>query len=381
MSMGNPFKTPEAINQSLAGPVMPGMSPLSRSIPGYSPFSNKMAQMGGFNDILSQDKLKDLSSADLDAYKKNISTAKGQGMSDLLYALGGVIRGDNTAVDTVNQRKTTREQNKIAELDRIRKEEDRQRKLNKETETEKLQKEMADKFASGDIEGAMAVGLKMGDGSSVQNMYNMERDRREKLEPTITEDGLVRTYNPTTGEYDFSVNQSLLDANKIVSDNTPLSTTVPSSLVDDELKDFTAMDDLDFQIADANKFLGNLDEGMLEFGVGESVQDFFGQFTPSGLMSDESQTKLDNKNDYNRFINETRDAFLKMETGTKTDDDAARALKRLETANNPESVRDLLVELEALAKQQKINKQKNINRRREAAGVVPKEFIDYQLNE
>ena len=90
------------------------------------------------------------------------------------------------------------------------------------------------------------------------------------------------------------------------------------------------MDSLDFQVADADKFLQNLDDGMLEFGIDEDVQDFFGQMTPSFMMSEESQTKLDNKNDYARFINETRDAFLSMETGTKTDDDARRALKRLQ---------------------------------------------------
>ena len=337
--------------------------------------------MGGLADVLNQQQIDALNADDLAAYQDKFKTAKGQGMSDFLYALGGVIRGDNTAVDTVNQRRDTRKKNQIAELDRQQKQEDRERKLKKESERELLQNQMAEAFQAGDLEKAMGFGIQLGDQATLQNLYKFEQQKQDRLEPVITEDGLVRTYDPETGEYSFSTNQSLLDAQRTIAANKPLASTVPSSLIDDELKDFTAMDSLDFQVADADKFLQNLDDGMLEFGIDEDVQDFFGQMTPSFMMSEESQTKLDNKNDYARFINETRDAFLSMETGTKTDDDARRALKRLETANNPESVRSLLEELKELAQQQKINKQKNINRRREAAGVVPKEFVNYKINE
>ena len=349
--------------------------------PQYAPggFTNRLARMGGFNDILSQTDINALTPDELAKYKQNVQTAKGQGMSDLLYALGGVIRGDNTAVDTVNQRKALREQNKIAELDRIRKEEDRQRRIDKENKTIELQEKMAQAYKDGNFEEAMSIGLELGDGSTIQNMYQMERDRIARLEPTVTEDGLIRTVDED-GNYTYSVNQDLLAAQKEIAESAPLSTTVPTTLIDDELKDFDVMDKLDLQLADTNKFITAIDNDMLQFGPGEGIQDFFGGITPSAFMSEESQIRLDNKNDYKRFINETRDAFLAMETGTKTDDDAKRALKRLETADNPESVKALLEELGALAQQQKLNKQKQINRRREAAGVVPKEFVQYEIN-
>ena len=252
-------------------------------------------------------------------------------------------------------------------------------KIDKENKTIELQERMAQAYKDGNFEEAMSIGLELGDGSTIQNMYQMERDRLARLEPTVTEDGLIRTVDED-GNYTYSVDQGYLDAQKEIAESAPLSTTVPTTLIDDELKDFDVMDKLDLQLADTNKFITAIDNDMLQFGPGEGVQDFFGSITPSAFMSEESQIRLDNKNDYKRFINETRDAFLAMETGTKTDDDAKRALKRLETADNPESVKALLEELGALAQQQKLNKQKQINRRREAAGVVPKEFVQYEIN-
>ena len=69
-----------------------------------------------------------------------------------------------------------------------------------------------------------------------------------------------------------------------------------------------------------------------------------------------------------------RDDLLSMETGTKTDDDARRAMLQLEAANTEEDVKFWLKEAIELANIQIKNKQKKINKRRSLSGVSTVEY-------
>ena len=123
-----------------------------------------------------------------------------------------------------------------------------------------------------------------------------------------------------------------------------------------------------------NVFIKNIDEGTLEFGFGEALQDYAGTTFGTWFGGEESDIKLSNKKAYQRFKNKLRDDLLSMETGTKTDDDARRAMLQLEAANTEEDVKFWLKEAIELGKTQIKNKQKKINKRRTLSGVSTIEY-------
>ena len=166
MSLKNPFQAPGVVTQNIAGPLAPGQDPssMTRQIAGNSPFANKLATMGGLNNALSQDDMMKMSNKDLDAYIKNLKTAKGAGMSDLLMALGSAFKGEDITgnVEKMRDARTSRA--------------DEARKI-------QLQNEMARLYRQGDMEGAMAIGMELGDSGITQGIiqqYNKELNRPKR---------------------------------------------------------------------------------------------------------------------------------------------------------------------------------------------------------
>ena len=120
--------------------------------------------MGGLNNALSQDDMMKMSNKDLDAYNKKFKTAKGAGMSDLLMALGSAFKGEDIIgnVEKMRDARTSRA--------------DEARKI-------QLQNEMARLYRQGDMEGAMAIGMELGDSGVTQGIiqqYNKEQNRPKR---------------------------------------------------------------------------------------------------------------------------------------------------------------------------------------------------------
>ena len=228
----------------------------------------------------------------------------------------------------------------------------------KANEIEELTKQYQDAIASGDLDTALAIGARLNPGSTTQALAQQRRDKINAQRPQVI-DGGKYTVTYEDGMPVVTPNQAVIDAELAEAERIGRNKPLPSTLIKDELKDEELIDILKISTNRASQFIENIDEGTLEFGFGEGIQDFAGSTFGNWWGGEESKL---------------RDDLLAMETGTKTDDDARRAMLQLEAANTEEDVKFWLKEAIELGKTQIANKQKKINKRRSLSGVSNIEY-------
>lgn len=323
MSLKNPFQAPGVVTQNIAGPLAPGQDPssMTRQIAGNSPFANRLATMGGLNNALSQDDMMKMSDKDLDAYNKKFKTAKGAGMSDLLMALGSAFKGEDITgnVEKMRDARTSRA--------------DEARKI-------QLQNEMARLYRQGDMEGAMAIGMELGDSGITQGIiqqYNKEQNR-----PKRSADGryLITYDKDGTPQYtlDEDLQKTELDFLRQKTEIEDEKKNKPgASFLTSERKEVELIDDLERVASDADYFAQQMEAGNLDLSRSDNFADWMkNNITGNLFTSEEGQREFEVNQKYNRFLEQLRATSLALQTGTKTDMDAELAMKQVESSRNPE---------------------------------------------
>ena len=359
MSLKNPFQAPGVVTQNIAGPLAPGQDPssMTRQIAGNSPFANRLATMGGLNNALSQDDMMKMSDKDLDAYNKKFKTAKGAGMSDLLMALGSAFKGEDIAgnVEKMRDARTSRA--------------DEARKI-------QLQNEMARLYRQGDMEGAMAIGMELGDSGITQGIiqqYNKEQNR-----PKRSADGRYLITYDKDGTPQYTLDEELqkkeLDYQRQLTAIEDESKKRPgASFLASERKEVELIDDLERVASDADYFAQEMEAGNLDLSRSDNFADFIKNNVTGNLFtSPEDQKEFEVNQKYNRFLEQLRATSLALQTGTKTDMDAELAMKQVESSRNPE---EFIIAMNDL---KKINQQRAdlkrgilIDQRNELGYVIP----------
>lgn len=323
MSLKNPFQAPGVVTQNIAGPLAPGQDPssMTRQIAGNSPFANRLATMGGLNNALSQDDMMKMSNKDLDAYNKKFKTAKGAGMSDLLMALGSAFKGEDIIgnVEKMRDARTSRA--------------DEARKI-------QLQNEMARLYRQGDMEGAMAIGMELGDSGVTQGIiqqYNKEQNR-----PKRSADGRYLITYDADGTPQYTLDE---DLQKQELDFLRQKTAIEdekknkpgASFLATERKEVELIDDLERVANDADYFAQQMEAGNLDLSISDNIGDWVkNNITGDVFTSPEDQKEFEVNQKYNRFLEQLRATSLALQTGTKTDMDAELAMKQVESSRNPE---------------------------------------------
>jgi|MEHZ01.2.fsa_nt_MEHZ010560025.1_2 hypothetical protein len=330
MSFGNPFKPKDNMSIPFEGPVQPGVQPLgSLSVPGYSGFGNKLSQMGGFNNILGQDERSKMSQAEINKYDKDRTSARNKGLGDLAYAVGSAFKGEDFMPEIKDRRE------KRSEL------------FNRN--------EMARLYRTGDIEGAMALGMEMGDGTASQAAYNKYAKDQERLanRPTRTDDNMYKIDYNADGTKNLTLDQDYLDQyievenakNKIESKAVKPS----NSYLKEERKE---IDDIRKMERNADKsvyFAEQMKAGNLDLSRSDNAADWIkDNITGNLFTSDEGQKEFMVNDEYNRFIEKLRADSLALQSGTKTDMDAKLAMDQVASARDPESFINAMRELEEL---------------------------------
>lgn len=359
MSLKNPFQAPGVVTQNIAGPLAPGQDPssMTRQIAGNSPFANRLATMGGLNNALSQDDMMKMSDKDLDAYNKKFKTAKGAGMSDLLMALGSAFKGEDIAgnVEKMRDARTSRA--------------DEARKI-------QLQNEMARLYRQGDMEGAMAIGMELGDSGITQGIiqqYNKEQNR-----PKRSADGRYLITYDADGTPQYTLDEDLqkqeLDYQRQLTAIADEKKNRPgASFLASERKEVELIDDLERVASDADYFAQEMEAGNLDLSRSDNFADFIKNNVTGNLFtSPEDQKEFEVNQKYNRFLEQLRATSLALQTGTKTDMDAELAMKQVESSRNPE---EFIIAMNDL---KKINQQRAdlkrgilIDQRNELGYVIP----------
>ncbi len=323
MSLKNPFQAPGVVTQNISGPLAPGQDPssMTRQIAGNSPFANRLATMGGLNSALSQDDMMKMSNKDLDAYNKKFKTAKGAGMSDLLMALGSAFKGEDITgnVEKMRDARTSRA--------------DEARKI-------QLQNEMARLYRQGDMEGAMAIGMELGDSGITQGIiqqYNKEQNR-----PKRSADGRYLITYDADGTPQYTLDEDLqkteLDFIRQKTEIEDEKKNKPgASFLTSERKEVELIDDLERVASDADYFAQQMEAGNLDLSRSDNFADWMkNNITGNLFTSEEGQREFEVNQKYNRFLEQLRATSLALQTGTKTDMDAELAMKQVESSRNPE---------------------------------------------
>ena len=338
MSLKNPFQAPGVVTQNIAGPLAPGQDPssMTRQIAGNSPFANKLATMGGLNNALSQDDMMKMSNKDLDAYNKKFKTAKGAGMSDLLMALGSAFKGEDITgnVEKMRDARTSRA--------------DEARKI-------QLQNEMARLYRQGDMEGAMAIGMELGDSGITQGIiqqYNKELNR-----PKRSADGRYLITYDADGTPQYTLDEDLqnqeLDFLRQKEEIENVNKNKPgASFLNAERKEVELIDDLERVASEADYFAQQMEAGNLDLSITDNIADGVKNYITGNLFtSPEGQKEFEVNQKYNRFIEQLRATSLALQTGTKTDMDAELAMKQVESSRNPEEFIIAMNELKKINRQ------------------------------
>ena len=284
---------------------------------------------------------------------RNMPPEKKKKWANALFLLGGGLQGKDIAQQAMMLKQV--EATNKAEADAA--------------ELEKLKKEYQLAIASGDLDRALAIGARLNPASTQQALVQQKRD----LRPQVI-DGGKYTVTYEDGMPVVTPNRVVIEAELAEKERERGSKLLTPTLIKAQLEDEEQIDKLKLSADRANVFIKNIDEGTLEFGFGEALQDYAGTTFGTWFGGEESDIKLSNKKAYQRFKNKLRDDLLSMETGTKTDDDARRAMLQLEAANTEEDVKFWLKEAIELANIQIKNKQKKINKRRSLSGVSTVEY-------
>lgn len=317
---------------------------------------NYVSRLGGA-DILSQDQLQSLSPQELQIYNQQKEMSKTAGMRELASRLSDAFAGR----DIVGRAAIRRED--------IEKKSERDRKL-------KLQQDLQQAIADGDMDKAYAISAILQPGSVAQNIIQSQAGPSKKdLQPQVSADGtytIFQDYDEATGQITprVEVNQSVIDAQEEIRQEEQKLKPIPSTALEKEVENKSVINSFQYQNELIDSFIEEAKNDNLQFGIGEDIQDWFGNMG-IGVSGETSQKRLANKNAFERWKQGYVNTVLQAAKGPQTDGDARRALEQLKSAKTPEAVVSLLQDIKRANENEiKFNKS-SIDTRRTNFGKDP----------
>jgi hypothetical protein len=319
---------------------------------------NFVSRLGGFgddpNELLTQQQIQQLTPEQLTTYNQQRSMAQQQGMRELAARLSDAFAGR----DIVSRARVRR-----SDL------------LERQKEAQDLQRntQIQEAIAAGNLDKAMS--LVAIDNPAVALQYAQTgRVTEEDLMPKVSADGTTTTFfdrDEATGVItprvvvNKEVVEQLAEAARIEKAAQPL----PASAFEKEADNLSTIEAFEEQNNIIDSFIEAAENDLLQFGLGEELQDFFGNLGLAGKGQDgKSQERLFNKNRFERWKQSYVNTVLQAAKGPQTDGDANRALEQLQSAKTPEAVVALLKDIKA-ANNREIQTNKTIvNSRRENYG-------------
>lgn len=317
---------------------------------------NYVSRLGGA-DILSQDQLQSLSPQELQIYNQQKEMSKTAGMRELASRLSDAFAGR----DIVGRAAIRRED--------IEKKSERDRKL-------KLQQDLQQAIADGDMDKAYAISAILQPGTAAQSIIQSQAGPSKKdLQPQVSPDGtytIFQDYDEATGQITprVEVNQSVIDAQEEIRQEEQKLKPIPSSALEKEVENKSVINAFQYQNQLIDGFIEEARNNNLQFGIGEDISDFFGNLG-IGVSGEISQERLANKNAFERWKQGYVNTVLQAAKGPQTDGDARRALEQLKSAKTPEAVVSLLQDIKRANENEiKFNKS-SIDTRRTNFGKDP----------
>ncbi len=316
---------------------------------------NYVSRLGGA-DILSQDQLQSLSPQELQIYNQQKEMSKTAGMRELASRLSDAFAGR----DIVGRAAIRRED--------IEKKSERDRKL-------KLQQDLQQAIADGDMDKAYAISAILQPGSVAQNIIQSQAGPSKKdLQPQVSSDGTITTFfdlNKETGEVTtrVEINKDAVEAQRQLDEIELQKKPLPDTAIKSQLDNEATINSFNYQNKLIGTFIKQIDNNTLQFGPGEGLQDFIGR--RGFVFGEDSQERLSNKTAFERWKESYVNTILQNAKGPQTDGDARRALNQLKYAETKTDVKNALQGvLDANADEVSFNK-KAINTRRENYGKSP----------
>ena len=339
MSIG---KTGSTTSTSIPA-TTPTIAPVE--MPNVSRFGNLMARIGGMNsqDIIPAGdkgvmKFGSMTQEDLDKYMATRSASKNKGVSDLLMALGSAFKGEDIQGNVQN----LREQRSLQE------EQDRLLDLNQR---------MSQAYADGNYDLLNSLALESGDASSKQSIFN--RINRDVDMSTVSSDGKLIFERDEQGNIiSAKPNLSVIEA----IDPKELSYSAIKDINENE-SNLASMDTTTDEI---DGFIKMIDNKELDFGFTEGIGDYFRNENYFGMTSDQESR---NSRAFTNWKNNLVNKALQMQPGTKTDFDFVAIAQSLASANDPEGVKQFLLDYKKGLAQERKAKIKAIDNIYELSGV------------
>lgn len=281
------------------------------NIPKFSGFGNKLAQMGGFNKILGEKDLSAMTQEEVNKYEADRLQSRNRGTQDLLMALGSAFKGEDIASNVQNLR------DRRTQADDLQKEEE-------------LNKKIAEAYASGDYDLVNQLMLEKGDGAGIQAISN----KINKGRPEVSADGKFRLeYDDMGNVINMTPIQENIDA------LNRANSVFGSADANEVLKGTKQSRVLDEKESSIDRFLQNIEDGELEFGVIDGV---FNALAESGIGVTDAEAI--NSREFKNFRNGLVTDLLNLQTGTKTDFDWQALSEELKGVNTTAGMKAWLEE-------------------------------------
>lgn len=279
---------------------------LATDIPKFSGFGNKLAQMGGFNKILGQKDLSAMTQEEVNKYEADRLQSRNRGTQDLLMALGSAFKGEDIVGSVQNLR-------------------DRRNTADDLQEQEELNKQIAEAYASGDYDLVNQLMIEKGDGAGIQAISN----RINKTRPEVSDDGKFRLeYDEKGNVINMTPIQENIDA---LNKSNSVFGTADANEVLKGTKQSRVLTEKEGSI---DRFLQNIEDGELEFGVVDGV---FNSLAESGIGVTDAEAV--NSREFKNFRNGLVTDLLNLQTGTKTDFDWTSLSEELKGVNTTEGMK------------------------------------------
>lgn len=210
-------------------------------------------------------------------------------------------------------------------------------------------------------------------------MKEMEKRLGRADDPILTDiqgGAFTRVTDPVTGESKIVANdevQAFLEEKaKRASAGKTVNVRLTEKSAEKQVEDLSDIDTKRDLIGQMDDFITLIQNGELDFGVGEGFEDSATLRGINPMASEVDKIEARNSQSFDRFIDSLRNALLTLQKGVQTEGDAQRIKNELITgleANDTQAVLQALQELKQKQNQSIVRLKKQIQNRRKEAGV------------
>ena len=236
------------------------------------------------------------------------TAARNQKLAVMLYALGGALGGEDPLQQALGFQQVIQQRQK-------QKQEEQRKK-----QAEEYQRQLQQAIDVGDMDKAFSLSALVAPQSVAQSIAQRRISERDLI-PQVSSDGTYTTYYERNEEGTIvprvEVNQEIIDAKRKQQEVQRKTEPLPSSVINNNIENNRIITSYTNQNQQLDNFIQQIKNNELQFGFGESLQDWFGD-KGIGIRSAQSQTRLQNKNAFSRWKDRYVDTVLKAAKGPQT---------------------------------------------------------------